>query len=291
MRTSSSMKIFILTSLALIAFAANSVLCRLALGNNVIDATSFTIIRLLAGAIVLFCILIFSKEKTTTMSKGNLLSSVMLFLYAITFSFAYLSLDTGTGALILFGAVQITIIIHTILSGNKLRPLEWLGVIISFLGFIYLISPGVSSPSITGFILMTIAGISWGIYTIKGQTSKNPLMDTTYNFIKTLPFITILYIATMTKSNYSTEGILLAIISGAVTSGIGYTIWYMAIRGLSSIQSAVLQLLVPVIAAFGGVIFISEIITVRLTISSILILGGVLIITLYKYSLRNNPGT
>jgi drug/metabolite transporter (DMT)-like permease len=138
---------------------------------------------------------------------------------------------------------------------------------------------------------MTIAGISWGIYTIKGQTSKNPLRDTTYNFIKTLPFITILYIATMTQSNYSTEGILLAVIAGGVTSGIGYTIWYMAIRGLSSIQSAVLQLLVPVIAAFSGVIFISEIITVRLTVSSILILGGVLIVTLYKYSLRNNPGT
>jgi drug/metabolite transporter (DMT)-like permease len=285
------MKIFILTSLALIAFAANSVLCRLALGNNVIDASSFTIIRLLAGAIVLFCIVLFSKGKTSTTSKGNLLSSFMLFLYAITFSFAYLSLDTGTGALILFGAVQITIIIHTLLSGNKLRPLEWLGVIISFLGFIYLISPGVSSPSIIGFVLMTIAGISWGIYTIKGQTSKNPLRDTTYNFIKTLPFITILYIATMTQSNYSTEGILLAVIAGGVTSGIGYTIWYMAIRGLSSIQSAVLQLLVPVIAAFSGVIFISEIITVRLTVSSILILGGVLIVTLYKYSLRNNPGT
>jgi|TARA_B110000037_G_scaffold167679_1_gene189931 drug/metabolite transporter (DMT)-like permease len=285
------MKIFILTSLALIAFAANSVLCRLALGNNVIDASSFTIIRLLAGAIVLFCIVLFSKGKTSTTSKGSLLSSFMLFLYAITFSFAYLSLDTGTGALILFGAVQITIIIHTLLSGNKLRPLEWLGVIISFLGFIYLISPGVSSPSIIGFILMTIAGISWGIYTIKGQTSKNPLRDTTYNFIKTLPFITILYIATMTQSNYSTEGILLAVIAGGVTSGIGYTIWYMAIRGLSSIQSAVLQLLVPVIAAFSGVIFISEIITVRLTVSSILILGGVLIVTLYKYSLRNNPGT
>lgn len=285
------MKIFILTSLALIAFAANSVLCRLALGNNVIDASSFTIIRLLAVAIVLFCIVLFSKGKTSTTSKGSLLSSFMLFLYAITFSFAYLSLDTGTGALILFGAVQITIIIHTLLSGNKLRPLEWLGVIISFLGFIYLISPGVSSPSIIGFILMTIAGISWGIYTIKGQTSKNPLRDTTYNFIKTLPFITILYIATMTQSNYSTEGILLAVIAGGVTSGIGYTIWYMAIRGLSSIQSAVLQLLVPVIAAFSGVIFISEIITVRLTVSSILILGGVLIVTLYKYSLRNNPGT
>jgi drug/metabolite transporter (DMT)-like permease len=285
------MKIFILTSLALIAFAANSVLCRLALGNNVIDASSFTIIRLLAGAIVLFCIVLFSKGKTSTTSKGNLLSSFMLFLYAITFSFAYLSLDTGTGALILFGAVQITIIIHTLLSGNKLRPLEWLGVITSFLGFIYLISPGVSSPSIIGFVLMTIAGISWGIYTIKGQTSKNPLRDTTYNFIKTLPFITILYIATMTQSNYSTEGILLAIIAGGVTSGIGYTIWYMAIRGLSSIQSAVLQLLVPVIAAFSGVIFISEIITVRLTVSSILILGGVLIVTLYKHSLRNNSGT
>ncbi len=282
------LKIFMLTILALIAFAANSVLCRLALGANTIDASSFTNIRLFSGAIVLLIILKLSGNRTHLKSKGSWLSGLILFLYAVTFSYAYITLDTGTGALIMFGSVQITIILLSIISGHRLIIYEWLGVTIAFLGFVYLILPGVSSPSLTGFFLMTIAGIAWGLYTLKGKESKNPLADTTFNFLRTIPFLIVLLIFTVQNSYYTSEGIILAIISGGVTSGIGYTIWYMAIDGLTKIQTAVVQLLVPIIAAFGGVIFVAEKITFRLSLASTLILGGILIVVLGRKKIMNN---
>ncbi|MDX8376645.1 MAG: DMT family transporter [Mariprofundales bacterium] len=276
-------KIIIFTGLALIAFAANSVLCRIALGNEAIDASSFTVIRLLSGAIVLLAIISATRKTTEIPTKGSWAASFMLFIYAITFSYAYISLDTGTGALILFGSVQITMILLSLISGTRLHITEWIGVVIAFTGFIYLILPGVTMPSVTGFLLMTVAGIAWGIYTLKGRDSKNPLTDTTYNFIRTIPFVVILAIYTFDNINYSSEGIILALISGGLTSGIGYTIWYIALGGLSSTQAAVLQLSVPVIAAFGGVIFVSEAITSRFIISAALVLGGILMVVLGKY--------
>ena len=282
-------RIVLLTGLALVAFAANSVLCRLALGEKAIDASSFTIIRLLSGAIVLLILFKIKNNELSSNSKGSWYSGIMLFLYAITFSFAYITLDTGTGALILFGSVQITMIALSLLSGNRLHFTEWLGVIIAFAGFLYLIMPGVTAPSTTGFLLMTVAGVAWGIYTINGKGSKNPLSDTTFNFLRTVPFIIIMLLVVLKDVNFTSKGILLAIISGGVTSGIGYTIWYMALKGLTSTQAAVVQLLVPVIAAFGGVIFIFEKITFRLTISSTMILGGILIVVMgKKYFLDNH---
>ena len=283
----------IFTVLALIAFAANSVLCRLALGDRTIDASSFTVIRLLSGAIVLFLI-IKIKNKSDMPTKGSWSASLMLFLYAITFSFAYITLDTGTGALILFGSVQITMILLSILSGNRLHITEWLGVTISFLGFVYLVLPGITTPSMFGFMLMTVAGIAWGIYTLKGKGSTNPLIDTAYNFLRTIPFVIILAVLAINKMNYSSTGILLAVLSGAIASGIGYAIWYSALRGLSTVQAAVVQLLVPVIAAFGGAIFVSEAITLRLTVSAVLILGGILLVVLgrsyfVQLSINNKP--
>jgi len=278
------LKTSILTGLALIAFSANSVLCRLALGNSAIDASSFTVLRLLSGSIVLLVFIIGTKRNITDISaKGSWSASFMLFLYAITFSYAYISLDTGTGALILFGSVQITMILLSLISGTRLHFTEWAGVIIAFTGFVYLILPGVTAPSIIGFLLMTVAGIAWGIYTLKGRDSKSPLMDTAYNFFRTIPFLILLVMMTMTHVNYSSEGILLALLSGSITSGIGYTIWYIALGGLSSTQAAVLQLSVPVIAALGGIIFVSESITVRLSISTAMVLGGILIVILGKY--------
>lgn len=276
-------KIVTLTGLALTAFAANSVLCRLALGNHVIDASGFTIIRLLSGSAVLLTIISVTRNTTETSSKGSWAASFMLFLYAVTFSYAYISLDTATGALILFGSVQITMILLSLLSGTRLHKTEWIGVVIAFAGFIFLILPGITTPSLLGFILMTIAGISWGIYTLKGRNSKNPLMDTAYNFIRTTPLVVLLSILSFNNIYLSSEGILLAMLSGGVTSGIGYTIWYIALGGLSSTQAAVLQLSVPVIAALGGVIFVSEAITIRLTISAAMVLGGVLMVVLGKY--------
>ncbi len=271
------------TMIALVAFAANSVLCRLALGEKTIDASSFTAIRLLSGAIVLLGILQFSGNKNNSSTKGCWLATIMLFLYAASFSFAYITLDTGTGALILFGAVQSTMILLSLISGNKLHVTEWMGITIAFIGFVYLVLPGVSAPSMTGFSLMTMAGIAWGIYTLKGRSSANPLADTTYNFARSIPLVLILAVLTIQTAHISSKGIVLAMVSGGITSGMGYTIWYFALGGLSATQAAVVQLCVPVIAAFGGVLFVSEKINLRLILSALLILGGILVVILGKY--------
>ena len=280
-------KTILFTGLALIAFAANSVLCRLALGGSAIDASTFTIVRLLSGVIVLTVILNISKINTNSNSspstKGSWPASIALFLYAITFSFAYVTLETATGALILFGSVQITMILLSIFSGNRLHISEWVGMAIAFAGFVYLILPGVTTPSVIGFFLMTVSGIAWGVYTLKGRGSKSPIMDTAYNFLRTIPFVIILAIITMKYAHYSSEGILLAALSGGIASGIGYMIWYIALSGLSVTQAAVLQLLVPVIAAVGGIIFVSESISLRLAVSSTMILGGILMVVLGRY--------
>ncbi len=285
------MKTILYTTIALCAFAGNSVLCRLALGETAIDASSFTSIRLLSGIVMLVLISAVSASKSSLnkseTSKGSWRAALMLFIYAATFSYAYVSLETGTGALILFASVQITMVLVGVFSGNMLHTIEWLGLGIAFVGLIYLVLPGLATPSLFGFILMSIAGIAWGFYTLLGRTCQNPLSDTTYNFLRTLPFVIILAAVTLHNSHLSTQGVLLAIFSGAIASGAGYTIWYMALGGLSTIQAAVLQLLVPAIAALGGVIFVGEPMSLRLVLSSLLILGGILCIILGKrYVLR-----
>lgn len=273
-------KTIVSTVFALLAFAGNSILCRLALGEATIDAASFTSIRLFSGIVVLAVILKITPKQQEASSKGSWLASLMLFLYAVSFSFAYISLDTGTGALVLFATVQFTMIFVNVLSGNKLHYSEWLGLMIAFSGFVYFVLPSLSSPSLTGFVLMIVAGIAWGFYTLKGRASKASLNDTAYNFIRTTPFLIILMLITFQDTLLSQQGVFLAVLSGAITSGIGYAVWYSALTGLSVTQAAVVQLLVPVIAAFGGVIFASEIISTRLVLSSIMILGGILIVVL-----------
>ena len=276
------------TVVTLVAFAANSVLCRFALGNDKIDAASFTVIRLLSGSLALFFLIQINSNKHNSIHKGNWYSSAMLFLYAAAFSFAYITLDTGTGALILFGSVQVTMILLSLKRGNYLHISEWMGVIIDLCGFVYLVLPGIKAPPIIGFILMTLSGIGWGIYTLNGRNSKTPLIDTAYNFIKTIPFVIILFLVSIPYINYSTQGIILAAASGSITSGLGYAIWYYALGGLTDTQAAVVQLLVPVIAALGGIIFISEEPSFRLFLSSLLILGGIFLVILGKYYFVKN---
>lgn len=276
------MKVTLFTLLALLAFAGNSILCRLALGGNTIDAASFTSIRLLSGILVLGVILKIIQPKGPVTSKGSWKASFMLFIYAVTFSYAYISLDTGVGALILFASVQITMIMVGLYLGNKLHFAEWFGVIVSFLGFVYLIFPALTTPSLVGFILMSIAGIAWGFYTLAGKNSKRPLSDTTYNFMRTVPLVIVLMAMTIQNITLSPQGIVLAILSGGITSGIGYTLWYMALGGLTAVQAAVVQLLVPVVAALGGVLFADEYLTARLVLSSTIILGGILIVIIGK---------
>jgi len=273
------LKTIIYTALALLAFAANSVLCRMALGNAAIDASSFTILRLLSAMVMLAIILSFNRPKDDQkLSKGSWSSALMLFIYATCFSFAYISLPTATGALILFGAVQITMIAMHMVAGNRLHLSEWLGLSLAFGGFIYLLLPGLSTPSLAGFLLMAAAGIAWGFYTIKGQQSVNPLRDTAFNFGRTLPFIIVLVILFLHQNHITTTGLILAILSGAIASGIGYTLWYMALDGLSASEAAVVQLLVPLLAAAGGIWFVSEAISLRLMLAGLMILGGMMIV-------------
>jgi len=284
------LKIITSTIFALIAFAANSVLCRMALGENAIDASSFTVLRLLSGIVILFVLVSLtshfnskSEAKTATVTKGSWLAATMLFIYAVAFSFGYISLDTGTGALILFGAVQITMILSNVILGNKLHLSEWLGLTLAFTGFVYLIIPSLTTPSLMGFILMSVSGVAWAVYTLLGRGSKSPLSDTSYNFLRTIPFVLVLIMFTFSDAHFTTKGIILAVLSGAIASGIGYFIWYMALSGLSVTQGAVVQLFVPIIAAIGGVIFTSELVTLRLIESSALVLGGILMVILGRY--------
>lgn len=286
------MKTLLLTILAMIAFAANSVLCRLALGDGAIDAASFTSIRLLVGVMVLLVIVSCSQipfgDAGSAYSRGSWQAGAMLFLYAIAFSFAYISLDTGTGALILFGSVQITMILLSLIKGTKLQAIEWAGVTVAFAGFVYLVLPGVTAPPLAGFLLMAIAGAGWGIYSLMGRTSSNPLLDTAFNFARTIPFVLVLLLFSYRDADLSMEGIILASLSGGLASAVGYTIWYSALRGLSSTQAAVVQLSVPVIAALGGVLIVAEPLSARLLLSTALVLGGIVLVILGRYQAESS---
>ena len=279
---------FLFSVLALLAFAANSILARLALGTEGIDAAGFTLVRLLSAIVMLTLLLsVRPKSNANTLSavktKSSWFSAGMLFVYACSFSFAYLSLDTGTGALVLFAAVQITMVIKNHLNGNRLQFIELLGLIIAFSGFLYLIFPNLSTPSFEGFVLMTIAGIAWAFYTLKGQGTTDPLSATHTNFLRTLPFIFILFIFSYPSIIYTWQGMLLAITSGALGSAVGYYCWYLALTGLSITVASVIQLSVPVIAALGGVLFMSESISLDFIISAALVSIGILLVVLANH--------
>jgi len=276
------MKTIALTAVALTAFAANSVLCRLALDGTTIDGASFTAIRLLSGAAVLMLIVMLRGGYTTASSQGGWISSMMLFLYAAAFSFAYTTLNTATGALILFGAVQITMIARSVMVGDRLKAGEWMGVAIATSGLIYLMLPSATTPSLTGFALMTLAGIAWGVYSLRGRGSTSPLMDSADNFARTLPLAALLALISLPHAHYSTAGVGLAMLSGGVASGIGYAIWYAAMGGMSATQAAAVQLLVPLIAAGGGAIWLAEAASLRLITAATMILGGILMVVMAR---------
>jgi drug/metabolite transporter (DMT)-like permease len=270
-----SSRAILLTTFAMIAFAANSLLNRLALGQNTIDPTSYTTIRLIAGTVMLFIIASLQRKGDEPVLRGSWLSAAFLFLYAITFSFAYLSLSTGTGALILFGSVQITMIIVALRSGERPRVMEWMGLLLALGGLVYLVFPGLTAPSPLGSALMTVAGISWGFYTLRGRGSQNPLGDTAGNFAYAVPLVLVILLLALNNVSISPYGVLYATLSGALASGVGYAIWYTALRGLTTTRAATVQLSVPVIAAWSGVVFLAEHVSARLVIAGVLILGGI----------------
>lgn len=282
MREGSRVRVFALTSVTLVAFAANSVLCRLALGDETIDAATFSGIRLASGAAMLFFICRGLGRREIFGRGGGWRSAAMLFLYAVPFSFAYLDLSTGTGALILFASVQITMIAAALRAGERLRPLEWGGLGVALAGLLYLLSPGLQAPSLAGSLLMVTAGFSWGVYSLRGRGVADAVAATTDNFIRAVPLVLVVMIALVWRAHVSPRGILLAVASGAFASGLGYVLWYAALRGLSASQAGIVQLSVPVLAAIGGVIFMDETITMRLVLSAVLTLGGVAVAVVAK---------
>lgn len=269
------MKTLFYTGFALVCFAFNSILCRLALGMDLMDAASFTAIRIVSGAVTLFIIYTFFGKRNAEAKQGNWVSAFCLFAYAVCFSFAYTKLTTGMGALILFSCVQATMIVYALVKGERPNILEWLGLIIAVAGLVYLVSPGLSAPPVFSAMLMAIAGMAWGFYTLRGKGSTNPLGDTAGNFIRAVPFVLMTAAIFISQFHYSKRGILFAVLSGAIASGIGYTVWYAALKFHTATRAAILQLSVPILAAIGGILLLSETITMRLTLAGILILGGI----------------
>ena len=259
----------------MIAFASNSLLNRVALGQNTIDPVSYTTVRLSSGAVMLYLLTRLQNRKEQNFLRGSWGSAAFLFLYAITFSFAYLSLSAGTGALILFGSVQITMIVAALRSGERPHPLEWGGLLLALGGLVYLVFPGLKAPSPLSSILMTIAGVAWGFYTIRGRVAQNPLAATAGNFVYSVPMALVVLAVSFKSVFVSSSGIRYAMFSGALASGVGYVIWYAALRGLTTTRAAMVQLSVPVIAAWGGVLFLAEVVSARLLIAGMLILGGI----------------
>lgn len=271
-----------LTSLAMTAFAGNSLLCRLALKQASMDAASFTTIRLVSGAAVLW--LVTRTQRGAPAGAGNWLSALALFSYAAGFSYAYVSLPAATGALLLFGVVQATMIGHGLWSGERFGRLQLVGLVLAFGGLFGLLLPGLSAPPLEGSLLMLGAGLAWGIYSLRGKGAGNPTRVTAGNFLRAAPLAMALSLFMLGSKGTSLDaaGFCYAVASGALTSGIGYAIWYAALPALKATNAATVQLSVPVIAALGGIVFLGEPITLRLGLASAAILGGIALVVLEK---------
>lgn len=276
----------VLTTLAMLAFAANSLLARLALADGAIDAAGYTGIRLASGAIILALLLVRQRNKSESRlaPPGNWCSALALFVYALAFSLAYVRLGVALGALVLFTAVQITMIAWGLMQGERPKPLETLGIAVAFIGFVYLVYPGLSTPDPVGSGLMAISGVAWGVYSLRGRAGGNPLGETAGNFIRTVPMCLPLIAASAIGAEMSGFGVTVALASGVIASGLGYIIWYRALPRLTTTQAAIVQLTVPVIAALGAIAFLSETMTLHLVVTGTAILGGVALATLSRSS-------
>lgn len=267
-------------ALALVAFAANSLLCRMALAGGLIDPVTFTVLRLTSGAAVLLPIAVLARESSAhPVRSGSFASGIALFVYALAFSLAYLSLSTGTGALILFGAVQATMLGAGLWSGERPGRDQWVGLVVALVGLVYLVAPGVTAPDFVGALLMLAAGVAWGVYSLRGRGVSAPVAASSANFARAGGLAVAAGAAGwLFAGPYARPaGAAIAIVSGTVTSGLGYVAWYRALRGLTATRAAIVQLLVPVLAAAAGVLVLSEAITLRLTVAGALVFGGVAI--------------
>jgi drug/metabolite transporter (DMT)-like permease len=298
----------------MIAFAGNSLLCRAALKETSIDAASFTFVRIFSGAAALLLIMMMRQRSTTEGSKlrtevpspqsspggrggpfslrekagmravDNWISACALFVYAAAFSFAYKTLSAGTGALLLFGAVQATMILWGFRKGERLDPIQIAGLLVAVAGLVLLVLPGLSAPPLIGSILMLGAGVAWGVYSLRGKTAGDAIAATSGNFLRAVPFAALVSIVMIRHARLDSLGVVYAFISGAITSGLGYVIWYAALGGLKAASAATVQLSVPVLAATGGILLLGEPITLRYTIASVAVLGGIFLVVIEKRS-------
>jgi drug/metabolite transporter (DMT)-like permease len=257
----------------MLAFAANSLLCRVALRDTTIDAASFTAIRLASGAAVLAVIV--RSRNGRPMEAGSWAAAACLFGYAAFFSFAYRQLSAATGAILLFGAVQTSMLSWGLATGERLRPLQVAGLLVAVGGLIWMLLPGLSAPPLLGAAFMIAAGLSWTGYSMLGRGTKDPVKATAGNFLRTVPFAAVLFLAQQAAASVDRTGALYAVISGAITSGLGYVLWYAALPALTATSAAVIQLSVPAIAALGGVMLLAEPLSSRLAIASLTIIGGI----------------
>lgn len=284
----SHLHIIALTALAMIAFAGNSLLCRAAFNNTSIDAASFTAIRLVSGAVTLWLVVRIRGGSHT--GGGNWMSAFALFAYAAGFSFAYLSLPAATGALLLFGAVQTTMIGCGIWVGERLRSQQLVGLVLAFVGLVGLLLPGLTAPPLYGSVLMLGAGVAWGVYSLRGKGVGDPSRVTAGNFLLSVPFAVALSLLMLNNTSLDNVGIWYATLSGALASGIGYVIWYAALPAMKATTAATVQLTVPVITALGGVAFLGEPITLRMAVAAVAILGGIALVILDKQHTKGVPG-
>lgn len=268
----------LLTCLALLAFAGNSLLSRAAFTLTTIDAASFTLFRLMAGAITLWLLLRLSNGVSSL--RGSWAGSICLFSYAILFSFAYLHLNTATGALLLFASVQLTMLLQSFRRRESIRLWQWLGVLLTLAGLLFLLLPGATAPSLSGTFLMLAAGIAWGSYSLLGQQAGPALAVTAGNFVRSIPLALFTLLFFVKSISWDLTGLLLAVISGAITSGLGYAVWYKVLPALSALQAASVQLAVPVLAALLAVILLNEAVSTRLLLAGILVLTGLSLVLL-----------
>jgi drug/metabolite transporter (DMT)-like permease len=304
-----STRLFILTSLAMIAFASNSLLCRLALKHTMIDAATFTFVRILSGAVALWLILEVRRRLRTerrasllfeassgsppvtrhsSRKSGNWPSALALFVYAAAFSFAYVDLSVGTGALLLFGAVQASMILWGFRKGERLDAIQVAGFVAAVIGLAVLVFPGLSAPPLIGSILMLTAGVAWGVYSLRGKGVQNPASVTAGNFVRAVPFSAVVWIIFLPWTHVDSAGVSYAVISGAIASGLGYVIWYSVLPSLKAASAATVQLSVPVLAATGGILLLGEPLTLRYLLASVAILGGIALVVLEKNRARSD---
>jgi drug/metabolite transporter (DMT)-like permease len=269
-----------LTAMTMVAFAANSLLCRVALRGHHIDAVSFTLIRLLSGALFLWVLV--RRRGGYAFAAGSWASAIALFGYAIAFSYAYVTLPAAAGALLLFGAVQATMIGFGFWRGERLRLAQWCGLLAACGGLVGLLAPGLSAPPIGGALLMIAAGVGWGVYSLRGRGGGDAIAGTAGNFIRACAFCAPLALLSWPPQAIEPMGVGYALASGVIASGLGYVIWYTALASLRATSAAVVQLSVPVLAALGAGLFLGEPINQRLIVAAVAILGGIAIVILAR---------